>query len=155
MKALRFVLPLLAAVILFDTSSARVTLQGVDPATPKEAKAMAIRAAEYLRTEGPENAFEVFSRKDDTEFHDRDLYVFVTHETGELVAHGVDHDMIGTNVLDLKDADGKSFVREYLAIEDRGWVEYKWEHPLTGTIRNKRSYIVRVGDYAVGVGAYQ
>jgi hypothetical protein len=154
MKALKFILPLLTALVVAAPTMARVTIQAVDPATPADAKAMAIRAAEYLKAQGPETAFAAFSQKGGR-FHDRDLYVFVTHESGTLVAHGVDHDMIGTNVLDLKDSDGKSFVREYLAIEDRGWVEYKWEHPLTGTVRNKRSYIVRVGDYSVGVGAYQ
>lgn len=154
MKALKFVLALLIALVVAAPTMARVTIQAVDPATPEDAKAMAIRAAEYLKAQGPEKAFAAFSKKGG-EFHDRDLYVFVTHASGELVAHGARQDMIGTNVLDLKDTDGKPFVREYLAIEDRGWVEYKWEHPLTGAVRNKKSYIVRVGEYAVGVGAYQ
>lgn len=153
MKALKLILALLVALVVAAPTMARITIQAVDPATPADAKAMAIRAAEYLKAQGPETAFAAFSQNG--RFHDRDLYVFVIHASGTLVADGAHRDILGTNILDLADSDGKPFVRELLAIEDRGWVEYKLTHPLTGTVRNKRSYIVRVGEYAVGVGAYE
>jgi hypothetical protein len=160
MRALKFTLPLLAALIFAGASFAEVTLKGVSSfpgqrATPEEAKTMAVRAAEHLKAQGPEKAFEVFSRKRGAPFHDRDLYVFVLHDSGELVAHGFLQERIGTNQLDLRDPDGKPFVREFLAISDEGWVEYKHESPMTHEIEEKTSYIVRVGEYAVGVGAYK
>jgi cytochrome c len=37
---------------------------------------------------------------------------------------------------------------------DRGWVDYKWQNPITKAVSHKTAYAVRVGDYVVGVGAY-
>jgi cytochrome c len=50
-------------------------------ATPAEAKAMAIKAAEYLKAVGPEKAFPEFNAKDGP-WRDRDLYVFVDDSKG-------------------------------------------------------------------------
>lgn len=122
-------------------------------ATPDEAKAMAIKAAEYLKSVGPDKAFPEFDAKDGV-WHDRDLYVIVQDNKGVMVAHGTMPAMIGKSMLDLKDVDGKPFNRETQAIKDAGWVDFKWQNPLTKTVEPKRQYIVRVGDYLVGVGAY-
>jgi hypothetical protein len=122
-------------------------------ATPDEAKAMAIKAAEYLKAVGPDKAFPEFDAKDGP-WHDRDLYVIVQDSQGVMVAHGTMPAIIGKSMLDLKDVDGKPFNRETQAIKDAGWVEFKWQNPLTKAVEPKRQYIVRVGDYLVGVGAY-
>ena len=50
-------------------------------ATPDEAKAMAIKAAAYLQSAGPEKAFPEFDAKDGP-WHDRDLYVTVQNSPG-------------------------------------------------------------------------
>ncbi len=71
------------------------------------------------------------------------------------VAHGFQPEIVGSSELDIQDADGRYFMWEIVAIEDQGWVDYKWKSPMTGTVRDKTSYIVRVGDYLVGVGAYK
>src|SRR5579872_83194 len=74
-------------------------------ATPDEAKALAIKAADYLKTAGPDKAFVDFDAKDNSAWHDRDLYVTVQNNQGVLVAHGTNAGLIGKNVLDLKDVD--------------------------------------------------
>ncbi|HET7880486.1 MAG TPA: cache domain-containing protein, partial [Acetobacteraceae bacterium] len=122
-------------------------------ATPDEAKVMAIKAADYLKSVGPEKAFPEFDAKDGP-WHDRDLYVIVQDNKGVMVAHGTTAALIGKSTLDLKDVDGKPFNRETQAIQDAGWIEFKWQNPLTKTVEPKKQYIVRVGDYLVGVGAY-
>jgi len=78
---------------------------------------------------------------------------------GEVGSITVSHDgpyagLIGKSVLDLKDVDGKPFNRETQAIKDVGWVEFKWQNPITKAVEPKRQYIIRVGDYLIGVGAY-
>lgn len=126
---------------------------GEKKGTPEDAKAMALHAAAYLREMGPEVAFPEFI--DGGKWRDGDLYVFVNDSSGVSVAHGFQPELIGTNELDVPDADGKLYVHDIVAIEDQGWVDYKWKSPATGEILDKTSYIVRVGDYLVGVGAYK
>jgi hypothetical protein len=125
----------------------------VGQATPDEAKAMALKAADYLKSVGPDKAFAEFSAKDGP-WHDRDLYVTVLDASGTMVAHGTNPGLIGKSMLDLKDVDGKAFNREILAVKDTGWVSFKWQNPLTKTVEAKTAYEVRVGDYVIGIGAY-
>ena len=122
-------------------------------ATPDEAKAMAIKAADYLKTSGPDKAFPEFSAKEGV-WHDRDLYVTVQNGQGVMVAHGVNPGLVGKTVLELKDVDGKPFNREIQQVKDAGWITFKWQNPLTKAVEPKTMYIVRVGEYTVGVGAY-
>ena len=125
-----------------------------DAGTLEEAKAMSLRAADLLRQEGPDKAFPVFNDKAGA-FHDRDLYVMVYDNTGLNVAHGANAALIGKQLIDLKDTDGKPLVREIVSVKDQGFVEYKWPNPVTRKIEQKATYVVRVGDYLVGVGAYK
>ena len=125
-----------------------------DGGTADEAKAMSLRAADLLRQEGPDKAFPVFDAKDGP-FHDRDLYVMVYDQSGKNVAHGANPVLIGKQLLDLKDTDGKLLIREFVAIQDQGFVDYKWPNPITKKIDQKTTYIVRVDNFLIGVGAYK
>lgn len=62
---------LLMALLLFGFAA---SAGAVDRASPDEAKAMAIKAAQYLKASGPEKAFEAF-KAPDAGFRDRDLFV--------------------------------------------------------------------------------
>jgi cytochrome c len=122
-------------------------------ATPDDAKALAIKAAEYLKTLGPEKALPEFSAKEGP-WQDRDLYVVVQDSKGVIVAHGTNSGLIGRAVLELKDVDGKPFNHEIQAVKDAAWIDYKWQNPITKAVETKTQYNIRVGDYVVGVGAY-
>jgi cytochrome c len=122
-------------------------------ATPDEAKTMAIKAADYLKSVGPEKAFPEFNAKEGP-WRDRDLYVFVDDSKGVMVANSTNPGLIGKSVLELRDVDGKAFHHDILAITDAGWVNFKWRNPVTNAVEPKTTYEVRVGDYIVGVGAY-
>jgi cytochrome c len=143
-------LPFLALAFLLLSASVAFA---AGQATPDEAKAMAIKAADYLKSAGPETAFAAFDGKSGP-WHDRDLYVTVLDQTGVVMAHGNNAGLIGKSVLELKDVDGKPFIREFVAVKDAAWVNYKWQNPLTKGVEPKTQYNVRVGDYTVGVGAY-
>ena len=91
-------------------------------------------------------------------FHDRDLYPFIYDMSGRCVAHGARPALIGKNLIDLKDQDGKYLIRELIEIAKgpgSGWVDYKWPNPLTNKIEDKSSYVEKMGDYFVGVGVYR
>ena len=142
----------LGAALLFAPEA-----YAVGQATPDEAKAMATKAAAYLKEVGPEKAFPAFNDQHG-QFIDRDLYVFVRSMDGNTVAHGANTGMIGHTNLGLKDADGKLYNKEMIDLataSGSGWVDYRWINPTNKKIEPKSSYIVRVGDYVVGVGCYK
>ncbi len=70
MKRVLASLPLVAALFFSPIANA------AGQATPDEAKAMAVKAADYLKSVGPDKAFPEFDAKDSS-WHDRDLYVIV------------------------------------------------------------------------------
>ena len=128
----------------------------------EEAIAMVKRVQEQFKKDGPELTFKAVSDKSTKEYHDRDLYPFIYDmrgaNKGVNVAHGARPALIGKNLIDLKDQDGKYLIREMVDIANgpgSGWVDYKWPNPITSKIEDKSSYIEKMGDYFVGVGIYK
>jgi hypothetical protein len=125
--------------------------------TPDEAQAMVDKAVKLLAAEGSDKAFQAFDDPNGG-FVDRDLYVFVINPEGVTVAHGANKALIGKSLLNLKDANGKAFIQEMLALgkdKGEGWVDYQWPNPTTKKVEPKSSYIKKVGDLIVGVGIYK
>ena len=125
--------------------------------TQDEAKAMVEKAVKLLEADGKDKAFAAFN---DTAgaFVDRDLYVFVLNMEGTTVSHGANKALIGKSLINLKDADGKAFIQDMIAVAKgagAGWVDYKWANPTTKKVENKSSYIKKSGDVFVGVGIYK
>lgn len=149
MKKLIAALALVASLFSFSPAYA------AENGTPEEAKEMAIRAAAFLKANGPAKAYAAFDSQDAGPFLDRDLYVFVYDNAGKALARGNNPALIGKDLIDLKDVEGKAFVRDFVAVKDAAWVDYKWQNPQTRKVEAKTSYIVRVGDVVVGVGAYK
>lgn len=126
--------------------------------TKDEAVAMVKRVEAMFAKDGADATFKAISDKSVAEFHDRDLYPFVYDMKGDCVAHGARPALIGKNLIDLKDQDGKYLIREMVTIaqgQGSGWVDYKWPNPLTNKIEDKTSYVEKMGDYLVGVGVYK
>lgn len=125
--------------------------------TAAEAEALVKKAIAFIKSSGKEAAFaEINNPKG--RFADRDLYVFVYDMNGKCVAHGQNLKMIGKDLIDMKDADGKSFVKERIEIaktRGSGWQDYKFTDPLTKKIERKRAYIERYEDLIVGCGIYK
>ena len=125
-------------------------------ATPGEAKEMAERAADYIGTAGLKEAFIAFMTPG-SEFYDRDLYVFVLNFEGVLYASGAFPQAIGAVAIDARDREGRHYVQNMITMaqtEGEGWVEYELIHPCTGEVTPKISFVKRVGDFVVGVGAF-
>ncbi|MGZ3239121.1 MAG: cache domain-containing protein [Burkholderiaceae bacterium] len=124
-----------------------------------EAVAMVKKAATYLKAHGKEKAFSDFADKSNTQFHDRDLYIFVYDFNGVAVAHGNNPKMVGKNLLEMKDNEGTFIIKEFINVaktKGKGWVDYKWPNPLTQAIEQKSAYIEKVdGDLIIGSGIYK
>lgn len=128
-------------------------VQAQEYGTQEEAQAMAENAAALFHAEGADAAFTAFNG--DADFVDRDLYVFAIGTDGDVVAHGSNPNLLGRNVLELRDPSGREFVREFIAVEDSAWVDYQWQNPETGAVEDKTSYVINLGDYVIGVGVYR
>lgn len=126
--------------------------------TADEAIAMVKKAEAYLKANGKEKAMAEFSNPQGS-FRDRDLYVMVYDKTGTNQAHGANAKLIGKNLVDLKDADGKLIVKSFLdtafAGAGKGWVDYKWPNPVSKAVEAKTTYVQRVDDLLIGVGIYK
>ncbi len=123
-----------------------------------EAVAMVKRVQAEFKKAGAEATFKDVSDKATKDFHDRDLYPFIYDMAGLCVAHGARPALIGKNLIDLKDQDGKFLIREMVTLANgpgSGWIDYKWPNPITNKIEDKSSYVEKMGDYFVGVGVYK
>ena len=122
--------------------------------TKEEAKAMADKAAALVKQD-PESAFKKFQEKDGG-FIDRDLYVFVFDKDGNFKAHGAKPVLVGKGGLAMKDVSGFPFVKAFLEVKETGWVDYKWPDGTdNGKIKDKSTYVIKVGEYTLGVGYFK
>jgi signal transduction histidine kinase len=127
------------------------------PGTADEAVAMVKKAAAHIRANGREKSFTAISNPKGP-FIDRDLYVTVYDMGGTCLAHGFNPKMVGKNMLDLKDPDGKAFIRERSEVaktRDQFWIDYKYINPTTKQIGKKSMYTEKVGDLLVSCGVYK
>jgi signal transduction histidine kinase len=111
----------------------------------------------YIKANGKEKAFAEFT---DTKgkFIDRDLYIFVVDFKGLTLAHGGNPKLVGKDMSELKDSDGKFFIKAFIELaktKGSGWVDYKWQNPVTKNIEPKSTYIQRYEDYFLGCGIYK
>ena len=150
----RAFLILLTCLVGFSSS----TLAG-DRATMDEAKAMAVRGAEYLKANGLEKAAAAFNDASNKEFRDRDLYVFVFENNGVSRIFPPAPKTVNRDATRLKDVDGKYFIKDFVAAKEPTWIDYKWKNVQSGKVEQKSSYVIPVQsggvDYVVGVGAYK
>jgi signal transduction histidine kinase len=125
--------------------------------TAVEAEALVKKAIQLIKTEGRERAFAEINNSKGT-FVDRDLYIFVYDMNGKCVAHGFNPKMIGKDLLEMKDTDGKHFVKERVEIaktKGKGWQDYKFTDPITKKIEKKSAYVERIENLIVGCGIYK
>lgn len=125
--------------------------------TAKEAQTLVEKGMAYIKANGKEKAFAQFT---DTKgkFIDRDLYIFVVDFKGLTLAHGGNPKLVGKDMSELKDSDGKFFIKAFIELaktKGSGWVDYKWQNPVTKNIEPKSTYIQRYEDYFLGCGIYK
>lgn len=120
-------------------------------------KAMVEQAVAYLKANGKEKAFAEFTNQEG-QFSKDETYIFVIDFKGLTLAHGGNPDLVGKNMGELKDSDGKFFIKDMIegARENgSGWSNYKWPNPLTNKIEDKSSYFVKYDDVILGCGTYK
>ena len=126
-------------------------------ATKPEAEAMVKKGISYIKTNSNEKGYAEIDKKGG-QFSDRDLYLVVYGLDGVVRAHGSNPKMVGKNLMELKDIDGKAFVKERVELgkaKPSFWQEYKFTNPETKKIEPKIAYCERLEQTVVCGGIYQ
>ena len=125
--------------------------------TKQEAEAMVQKAVKHIGSTGREKAYTDFTDKKPG-WVDRDLYVVVYDLNGKVLAHGQNPKQVGKELIDMKDADGKEFVKERVQLANakgKFWHDYKFTDPVTKKVLPKEMYCEKVDDTAVCAGVYK
>ena len=126
-------------------------------ATSDEAIAFVKKAVAYAKANGKQNLFEKAKDKS-SQFFDRDMYLTITDMDAKTLVNGANPRLNGVNIIGLRDADGKYFVKECLEMlktKSSGWISYRWPDPITKKIVQKSTYFEKFEDVIIGCGVYK
>lgn len=127
-------------------------------ATKEDAVAMVKKGVAHVKAAGKDKAYAEFSDKAGANWHKQDLYLVVYGLDGTVHAHGANAKMVGKNLIDLKDIDGKPFVRERVEMAKSHasfWQDYKFTNPENKKIEPKQMYCEKLDDTVVCGGIYK
>lgn len=126
--------------------------------TPQqEAKALVEAAAAFLKANGKEAALAEFN-KPGGQFDKGDLYVFAYDLTATIVAHPKNQKLVGKNLMEVPDTDGKFFRKEIVKTAQAsgtGWVDYKYLNPESKKVEAKTTFLQKAGDLVLCCGTYK
>ena len=125
-------------------------------ATAEEATAMVKKAVAHIKA-GKDKGYADITAKGGA-FSSGDLYITVYGLEGTVRAHGANEKMVGKNLIELKDVDGKAFVKERMelaATKASFWQDYKFTNPVTKKIEPKSMYCEKLDDAIVCGGVYK
>ena len=87
-----------------------------------------------------------------------ELYAFAYDLNGTMMAHPINARLVGKNLLDVPDANGKMFRKEIIdSVKKSGLatVEYKYKNPVSGAVEDKVTFCRKAADLAVCAGYYK
>jgi cytochrome c len=145
---------LAAAAVLLAPLAA---LAAADHASRDEAVAMVKKGVAFVKANGRDKGYAEITSKAGP-FIDRDLYLVVYGLDGTVRAHGANEKMVGKNLIELKDVDGKAFVKERVELgqaKPNFWQDYKFTNPVSRKIEPKSMYCERLDDAVLCGGIYK
>jgi cytochrome c len=126
--------------------------------TKKDAIAMAERGAALIKAKGKDEMMKRINAKD-PDFVQGELYVDLRDvKTGIVLAHPYNPSIVGKDLTDVPDANGKKYRREIIetaAAKGKGWVDYMYKNPTSGKIEPKTTYILLVDGVVLEAGLYK
>jgi cytochrome c len=132
-------------------------VQASEEPTRNDAVKMVEKAVALHRSGGKDKALAAVNQKDGA-FHKGELYVFAYDTQGVVIAHPVNAKLVGKNMIDVPDPDGKlyrKFIVETALAKGTGWQDYKYRNPESGRIEPKTTYFQKIGDVIYLCGVYQ
>jgi putative tryptophan/tyrosine transport system substrate-binding protein len=130
--------------------------------TKEEAQALVKKTVYWFKKYGKEKTLAEITRagiEKKGEFKDRDLYIFAYDFHGVCLAQGDNPKLVGQNLYDWQDADGRYNIRGLIDVASKkgsGWSPvYKWTNPVTKRIEAKMTYVKKIDDNIwIGCGVY-
>jgi len=144
------------AAVLFSVLFHCTVCAAGEHAEREDAIALVKKAAAYIKQNGKDKALGEFNNPKGS-FVVGELYIVVLDMSGVLLADGAKPKLIGMSLLDIKDLNGKQFVREEVELakaKGKGWVDFEWVNPVTKAMEPRSTYFERVDDFIVLSGVY-
>ncbi|MFZ6719908.1 cache domain-containing protein [Undibacterium sp. Ji49W] len=124
---------------------------------PADAVDMVEKGLTYIKKNGAEALIKEINNKN-PEFIKGEIYLYMRAMDGTTIAHPVNPKLVGKNLIVLPDADGKMFRKEIVEgakTKGKGWVDYRFNNPVTKELEHKSTYYVRSGDVILEAGIYK
>ncbi|MGI4842265.1 MAG: cache domain-containing protein [Janthinobacterium lividum] len=126
--------------------------------TEKDAVALVEKGVAFIKANGKEELIKRINSKDPA-FYQGSMYLHMRDASNAIMlAHPVNPTLIGKDLIDVPDTNGKKYRREMVelaASKGKGWYDYTYKNPVTGKIEPKSTYMVKVGDVALEAGIYK
>lgn len=143
------------AVALAVLLGPAVTFAATTP--QQDAQALVEAAAAFMKANGKEAALVEFNKAGGA-FDKGDLYVFAYDLTATIIAHPKNPKLIGKNLMEVPDTNGKLFRKEIVSTAQAagsGWVDYKYMNPESKKVEAKTTFLLKVGDVVLCCGTYK
>jgi signal transduction histidine kinase len=125
--------------------------------TKDDAVAMVKKAVATIKADGTEKAYAVISEAGG-KYVDGEIYVVVQGFDGVTLAHATNPKLIGKNMIDAQDVDGKFFAKGLVENGQKQasfWYDFKFVNPATKKIQVKDMYCETVNPTVVCAGVYR
>lgn len=121
--------------------------------SPEEAKALLESAVATFKAKGTDAAVKEINSGGP--WNKGSLYVVAVRFDGTMLAHSANDKMAGKNMLEVKDASGRPFVKETIAAvkaSGAGQVDMRWANPVTKQIGDAQMFSKGVPGQDIYVG---
>ena len=125
--------------------------------TKDDAKDWVNNAISFYKASGKRIALAEFTNPNGMFIQD-EMYIYALNAKGTMLAHGINEKFVGEDFSELMDSDGKKFIKEIVQkanAEGKGWVEYKWYHPVTKQWLPKIAYFEKIEDLIIVSAVYR
>lgn len=137
------------STLILALGAAAAMAMPTTPGSKDDAKALAERAMAHVKKVGFEQAITDFTADQATwglTSRDRVVYVYSYDFNGKVLAHGVNPAVVGKDLLNIKDPDGRTPIAEAVekAKTGGGFVEFKWSNPSTKKVARGTAFVIPV-----------
>ncbi len=140
-------------IVFSHSAMAQIAKRG----TKDEAVVLVKKVKQMWRTLGPAQTIKAVNKLTHN-LRNKDLYPFIGHTDGYVVAHFFQA-IRGLKTQSDTDSKGRSIMGDMVKVastQGRGWTEYDWPNPITKRIDAKQSYVESLNsEYFVAVGVFK
>jgi len=126
-------------------------------ASKDDAVAMVKKTVAAIKADGTEKAYAAINTPGSI-FQDGEVYVVVLGADGTTLAHPINPKLIGKNMMEVQDVDGKFFTKDMVTRAQKEasfWYDFKFVNPATKKIQVKDMYCEALAPTAVCAGVYR